>query len=139
MSMPQNKYKGWPYPTVDCSKDPILTKQAEAAELDINKMISKARKGGAIPVVNGQPWYGDVSEFGGLQDALIKIQGAEDLFAQIDPEVRLKFDNDPVKFVEFMSDPKNLDQAVDLGITKREPKKEPEVAQTPAVPEQPAK
>lgn len=106
-------------PTTDCSKDKILTVQAPASELNINSIVARILKGGTAPVYGGKPFYGDVSEFDGLQDAYIKIQEAEDLFMQFPAEVREKFDNDPVKFVEFFEDPKNREEAIKLGFIDR--------------------
>lgn len=125
--MPQYpKYPSFPRPVVDCSKDEPLTTQAEAKELDINRIVARMTRGEAVPVLRGQPFYGDVSEFDGLQDALIKVQEADDLFMSYPANIRERFENDPIKFVEFMSDTKNVEEAIKLGLAvKREaPKNE---------------
>lgn len=114
---------------IDCSKDVSKTVQADAAEVDINKIVARVLKGQPVLQSNGQPFYGDVSEFGGLQEAIIKVQEAEDLFIQVPADIREKFDNDPVKFVDFLSDPKNTDEAISLGLAKPKP------VETPPLPE----
>lgn len=106
---------------VDCSGDPSLTVQADAAEVDINRIVARMEKGKPVPVFNGQAFFGDVSEFDGLQDALMKVQQADDLFMSYPAFLRERFDNDPVKFVEFLSDDKNLAEAQDLGLVVKRP------------------
>lgn len=112
-------------PTTDCigsGKDGLsLTVQADRNEVDINRIVARVQKGLPIPVVNGEPFYGDVSEFDGLQDAMMKVQEAEDLFMQYPAEVRERFNNDPVEFIDFFADPKNTDEAVKLGLAKARP------------------
>lgn len=127
-------YKGVK-PTVDCSKDKVLTVQADANEVDINKLVARALKGHPVMTSAGEPFYGDVSEFGGLQDAIMKVQEANELFAQYPWNIREKFDNDPVKFVEFVGDPKNKKELVSLGLAVPDPKAE--VPEPPVVPPAP--
>lgn len=106
---------------LDCSGDPGLTTQADTEAVNINTIVRRMQKGQAVPVVNGEPFYGDVSEFTGLQDALIKVQEANELFMAYPAELRERFDNDPVQFVDFMSDPENTDEAVKLGLAVKRP------------------
>ena len=51
---------------------------------------------------------------------------------QFPADVRSKFDNDPVKFVGFLEDSQNYDEALKLGIVKPRPITEPV---NPPVPE----
>lgn len=109
---------------------PSMTSQAATEETDINRIMARVNKGLPVLTSSGTPFFGDVSEFGGLQDAIIKVQEAEDLFMQFPAQTRERFENDPVKFVEFMEDPNNFDEAVKLGLAKPKP-----VENTPPVPE----
>lgn len=84
------RYKGFPYPTVDCSddfKNGRMAVQADRDEVDINKIVKRIEQG-HIPEFKGQPFYGDVSDLGGLQDAIIKVQEANDLFMAYPAELR---------------------------------------------------
>lgn len=101
---------------IDCSKDKSLTVQAPADEVDINKIMARIEKGHPVMTSTGEPFYRDVSEFGDLQDAIIKVQEAEELFMQVPAKTRELFNNDPVNFVEFMSDPANTNEAIKLGL-----------------------
>lgn len=107
---------------VDCSKDSGLTVQASKDEVDINKIVARVNKGQAIPLFNDRPaQFDDFSEFGGLQDAIIKAQEAQELFLEYPADVRERFDNDVVKFVEFFNDARNYDEALKLGLVQKRP------------------
>lgn len=114
----------------DCTGDPGFTVQADSDEADINKIIARFHKSGQLPpTLRGEPFYGDVSEFGDLQESLIKIQEANDLFMSYPAELRERFENDPVKMVEFLSDESNRKEAEDLGLVVKRP-----LPPTPEVP-----
>lgn len=134
--MPQyKKYPTFPRPVVDCSEDLKAGRhavQADAAEVDINNIIKRIQKGATPPSLNGEPFYGDVSELSDLADAFMKIQAANDLFMSYPADVRERFQNDPVKMVEFLEDGKNYDEAVKLGLALKRPDPEPV---SPAKPE----
>lgn len=125
-------------PTVDCSADfkaGRMAVQADRDEVDINKIIARVKSGGSLPVFNGEPFYGDVSDLGGLQEAYLKVQEAEALFMEFPANVRERFENDPVKMVSFLEDPGNLDEAVRLGLAVKRP--QPVLPPAPAVPPEP--
>lgn len=134
--MPQyKKYSTFPRPVVDCSDDFKAGKfaiQSDAAEVNINNIIKRIQNGGSIPEFKGQPFYGDVSEFDGLADAFMKIQDANELFMSYPAELREKFENDPVKFVTFLEDQNNIDEAIKLGLAVKKPVPEPASEPTPA-------
>lgn len=115
----------------DFSKSPSLTSQAPAEEVDINKIIARVQKGQVVMTSQGEPFYGDVSEMDGLQDAIIKVQEAEELFMQYPAQVREKFENNPVKLIDFLADANNHAEAVKLGLVVPRPQ-----PVTPPVPEQ---
>lgn len=100
---------------------PLLTVQADRNEVDINRIVARVEKGLAVPVFHGEPFYGDVSELGGLQEAMIKVRESEELFMQYPADVREKFKNDPIEFVNFLSDPENLEQVIEMGLAKKKP------------------
>lgn len=138
MSM-YGKYKGKTsplevseWPIVDCKGDRGFTVQADADDSDINKIIARYNKSGQLPpTLRGEPFYGDVSEFGDLQDSLIKIQEADRLFMSYPAELRERFENDPVKLVEFLGDDKNRAEAEELGLVVPRPEAPPAVPPAP--------
>lgn len=117
-------------PVVDCSKDKGFTVQADRNESDINKIVARYQRTGSVITNSKQPFYGDVSEFEGLGESIVKVREAQSLFMDFPADVREKFDNDPVRFVDFVGDEKNYDEAVALGIIS----KPPEVAPEPLTP-----
>lgn len=110
---------------VDCSGEPMLTTQADRNEVDINRIVARVMKGQSIPMRNDQPFYGDVSDLGGLQEAFMAVQEADELFMQYPAEVRERFNNDPVELVEFLGDERNYDEALKLGLVNERPKLAP--------------
>ena len=58
---------------VDCSGDVLLTTQADGSATDINKIVARALKGQSIPMRGDQPFYGDVSDFGGHSKSLEEV------------------------------------------------------------------
>lgn len=120
-------------PTTDCSGDEPLTVQADSDAVDINKLVARIERG-HVPEFRGQPFYGDVSEFDGLQESIIRAQNANALFMQMNARIRERFDNDPVKMISFLADEKNYKEALDLGMVVKRPETAVE-APPPPVPE----
>lgn len=107
---------------VDCSVEPSMTKQSFRDEVDINKIVAKFERTGMIThLQKSTPFYGDVSALVGYQDALNVVNEAELLFSSMSAEVRERFANDPAKMIEFLSDERNVDEAVKLGLVVRRP------------------
>lgn len=102
--------------------EPGLTKQAFMPECDINNIIKKFEKTGMVNHLNEkQPFYGDVSNIASYADAINIVQEAEDLFMKMSPGIREKFNNDPEKMIAFLNDPKNIDEAIKLGMASKRP------------------
>lgn len=116
---------------VDFTKSKSLTVQSPTEEVDINKIMARVAKGQTVLTRIGEPFYGDVSEFGGLQEAYMKVQEVEDLFMQFPADTRERFDNDPINFVEFLEDPNNRAEAEKLGLVNKKPVPEPASSPTP--------
>lgn len=118
----------------DFTGDKGFTVQADRKDADINEIVRRLEVTGNVARVNSRPpFYGDVSEFDGLGLALMKVKEAQDLFMTYDANVRERFRNDPVQFVEFLENPDNLKEAQDLGIVAK-----PVVEPPSAVPAAPA-
>lgn len=109
-----------------------MTSQSSADAVDVNKLVARIEKGLPVMTSAGQPFYGDVSDLGGLQEAIIKVQEAEDLFMQYPALVREKFENDPVQLISFLEDEKNYEEALKLGLVSKRPDVVPEPQKTPA-------
>lgn len=100
--------------TLNCT-DRHRTKQEFKDECDINKLLERYQQQGVPPRVNsGQPQWGDFTA-PDLQTALNTVIEAEALFDELPSSLRNRFDNDPVKLLDWVHDPKNAQEAVSLG------------------------
>lgn len=103
----------------DCSNLPSLTRQEFAADCDINTLMSRYEKTGVINHFNkSTPQYLDISETPDLQNALTILAEANAAFMRLPAKTRREFDNDPVKFVDFASDEKNIAQMREWGLAE---------------------
>lgn len=97
--------------------DPILTKQADLEDSDINNIVERFRKTGVLPVLPDKSGnFVDFSSIGTYQDAMIKILEAESLFDALPAKIRAEFGNDPGTFLEFADNPDNHDKMVEMGL-----------------------
>lgn len=98
------------------------TKQSFRDQVNINKILARNRRSGMIDHVSGKtPFYGDVSSIGSYQESLNVVKQAQDLFMGMSSDVRSRFENDPTKMIKFLADPKNLDEAIKLGMVVKRP------------------
>jgi phage internal scaffolding protein len=100
-------------------KDKSRTRQSEKDATDINLIVDKYQKTGVLSFAKehaGQ--YGEVQPYD-LQQAYEMIQNAEGMFTSLPSSVRKMMDNDPLKFMEFVSDPSNAEKMYELGLAER--------------------
>jgi len=97
--------------------DESLTKQAFKEDSDINHIFKKWKKDGILNHVNRyQGRYEDVSDYQSYEDSLNTIARAEEAFGSLPALVRKRFDNDPGQFLEFVENPANFSEMVELGL-----------------------
>lgn len=101
-----------------------LAKQSFAKEADINVLVGRYIKGGALPSGDRQPGYGDYvgMDYQGIQNQIASVNQS---FAELSADIRRKFSNDPAEMLSFLANPANQAEAVDLGLLP--PPKEPEI------------
>lgn len=109
------------YKTGLACSDLSRTKQSEKDNCDINNIISRYNATGLMPVSPLPPTYGDFTGIDDYQTALHVLMDAQDAFFNLPADIRKKFDNDPEQFVEFVTDPKNLESVVDMGLAVKRP------------------
>lgn len=96
---------------------PSKTDQSQAPDCDVNNIIAKFKRTGELSHIRAnQGVYADVSQFTDLHTAMSEVRNAEMAFNTLPAQLRASFQNDPVKFVEFLQDPKNDEEAVRLGL-----------------------
>lgn len=108
------------------------TKQAHKAECDINQILARFKRTGVLDFQQKHaPQYGDVSAID-FQEAQLLIAEAKGMFMAMPSHLRSRFDNDPAKFLAFMEDKRNLNEALDLGLVTQKVKPEAPGAPTGA-------
>lgn len=93
------------------------TYQEFKEECDINTIID--RFGIGENPIEAQKWVTDVdiaNAPNSYMDVMNQLNEARDQFMSLPARVRSQFDNDPGKFVSFVSDSSNLDEMVRLGL-----------------------
>lgn len=122
-----------------------LARQESKDECDINFLMKRYKDHGVPPTMRvGEPRYFDCSDVPDFQTAMQTFIDAEAAFMQLPAAARKELDNDPAKFVEYASDPANLDQMRKWGLAP--PEKAPDApvkvevinSPPPAEPVQPA-
>jgi len=96
-----------------------LTKQSFTKECDINNIMAKYQKTGAIDHVNKHEasyGYATSDDF----TASMEIVGrGQTMFAELPSSIRTKFENDPAKFLEFVQNPENIKEMQELGLAHK--------------------
>lgn len=100
--------------------------QADKNAADINKIVAKAKKTGFMVVNNKQPMYGDFTKGTDYADVQKRILEVKNGFEGLPAEIRNKFDNSPEKWIDYMSDPNNKEESIELGLRPK-PKMESKV------------
>jgi len=96
-----------------------LTKQSFTKECDINNIMAKYQKTGAIEHVNKhEASYGFATSID-FQEALEIIRTGQTMFDELPSSIRTKFDNDPAKFLDFVQDENNQAEMVELGLAHK--------------------
>lgn len=92
------------------------TKQSFKAECDINNIMARYQKTGVLDFTQkNEPRYGDVTGFE-FQRAMLTIAQSKSMFAEMPSALRARFKNDPREFLEYIHDPRNVEEAQELGL-----------------------
>nr|UXQ88128.1 MAG: internal scaffolding protein [Microvirus sp.] len=96
-----------------------LTKQSFKDECNINKIMAKFQKTGAINhYMAYAEEYGDASPVE-LSDAQQIIINAQTMFDDLPSKLRKKFNNKPEEFLEFVQNPENLAEMRKIGLANQ--------------------
>lgn len=96
--------------------EPSQTKQSFTQECDINQIMAKFQKTGAIDhLAKHQDQYGFANSQS-FHEAMNIVSTAKSMFQELPSSIRRKFENDPAKFLDFVEDPDNHDELVTLGL-----------------------
>jgi len=97
-------------------QDPSLTVQSQRDEADINVIVRNFGITGKLPTGVRVPTYGDFTGVEDYRDALDAVRSAEESFNAMPAELRKRLDHDPARFVEWCTDPSNLEEMRKLGL-----------------------
>lgn len=97
------------------------TQQQFKDDTNINVILAKWVRTGAMPQAARLPQYGDFVGPDSYMDALSIVHEADKHFDSLSGKVRARFANDPSKFLEFMSDECNREEAIELGLVSKPP------------------
>ena len=100
----------------DYSSQPSLAKSEFKDECDINNVVKRALRTGVLPGVDREALYGDFSQVANYATAQIKIAEAKSEFEQLPSGIKEKFDNDVTNLLDFVDDPENEAEAIQLGL-----------------------
>lgn len=109
-----------PYIMGVINNEPSLTQQHFKDECDINTVLAKFVKTGVLDNI-GPGSFADVSELGDYREALGVLADAESAFASLPSAIRKRFDNDPANYLDFVHNPANEDEGIQLGIFNPKP------------------
>lgn len=115
------------------------TQQNQLHDTDINVIVSRFIKTGTMPDIP-MPTIADFTDsVTDFQTAMNMIVAAERSFMTLPADVRAYFGNDPQKFLTFVDNADNFDEAVRLGIAKaREEPRKPEPVEVRVINDTPA-
>lgn len=110
---------------------PSMTRQSEMEACDIHNILKQFSQQGFEQLVRdnaARGQYADLTALPDYQEALDIVLKSQQAFAALPSQVRERFQNDPARFVEFLADPANQDEAIRLGlaIDTREPEPQPQ-------------
>lgn len=99
-----------------------LTVQADAAATDINNIVKQFGLTHELPYGALEPFYDDITDFPtDYHEAQNFIIASQEAFLTLPSEQRARFDNDPGKFLDFIHNNDNYDEAISLGFVPPRP------------------
>ena len=99
-----------------------MTKQSFKDECDINNIMRRYEATGVIQHLSGRTAeFGDYISELDFQQSMNAVILAQDMFAALPARVRDRFGNDPARMLGFLEDPKNREEAIELGLVNAPP------------------
>lgn len=97
--------------------DEIITEQSHKDTCDIHTIMRKYEKTGLIEHVNTRgAEYADYCDAPDFKEAMDYIANANSLFESVPARIRDQFHNNPAEYLEFMTDPSNLEKIREMGL-----------------------
>lgn len=93
------------------------TDQSFLKDCEMSFIMAKFSKTGVVDHLNR--YQGDYSDFSDAHDyheALNAVIAADEMFMSLPADVRIKFDNNPGRFLDFVDNPDNMSEMVEMGL-----------------------
>lgn len=103
---------------------PSMTRQSEMEACDIHNVLKQFSQQGFENLVRenaARGQYADLPDEIDYQASLNTVMAAQASFATLPSQVRERFGNDPARFLEFVANPGNRDEAIRLGLVEPPP------------------
>lgn len=111
----------YPHPRVhSVPEGASMTQQNFRDETDINLILAKYAKTGLLDHVNkfgGR--YADMPDENDFHTAMSLVTNAQSMFNELPSGIRSKFYNDPSQFLDFLDNPENREEAIEMGLYPR--------------------
>lgn len=95
---------------------PSQTKQSFTKECDINNILKKYQKTGALDHVNKHEAHYGFASSTDFTEAMETVARGQTMFNELPSTIRTKFENDPGKFLDFVQNPENKKEMQELGL-----------------------
>ena len=102
-------------------QDPSLAQQHMKDECDINVIVERFGVTGELPTAPVSPQFGDFSGISDYHTAINAVRASEEAFMALPAKIRARFDHDPNALLQFLNDPINRDEAIEIGLIDWEP------------------
>lgn len=106
---------------LSCPAEDDRTKQSFKEECDINTIVRRFGLVGTLPETFKAPLVGDFTHVTDFHSAMNAVVEAKDAFMQLPAAMRRRFDHDPASLMKFLDDPRNLKEARELGLVRKQP------------------
>lgn len=111
MSMKASRDAGFPDPSRGGR-----TRRSEADACDVNRIVAMHKRGLVTSHITSKVGAYGFAPAVTFQDCMNRVREAQETFALLPSKTREYFANDPARFVEFASDPKNVEKLVELNL-----------------------
>lgn len=101
--------------------EPTKAQQQFAEEVDINTIVERFGLTGELPQNLRVPIQAEFVETMDYQTSLNKLIEADEAFMAMPAKIRAEFQNDSGKFVDFVSDPANVEKCREWGLAMPKP------------------
>lgn len=98
--------------------EPSLTEQSFSYETDINNIVKRGVQS-SLPPNQNRPIFNSSFSPNQYNEAINLIADAKSQFESLPSHLRKRFDNNPEKLLEFVSNDKNREEAISLGFIEK--------------------